>query len=106
MQGVVLRPSDRPIWQGLPHEDKVITQALTGNDTNHITWSNIVGCMNGGARRRLTGFNYGDTLVAREYAAQHRVLMTDSFTEYQRNLSISPKWVLQDVEHLKSIARP
>jgi len=84
----------------------VSLRLYSSNDTNHVTWSNIVGCMNGGARRRLTGFNYGDTLVAREYAAQHRVLMTDSFTEYQRNLSISPKWVLQDVEHLKSIARP
>ena len=39
--------------------------------------------MNGGARRRLTGFNYGDALAAREYAAQHRVVMTDSFTEYR-----------------------
>ena len=63
----------------------------SSNDTNHVTWSNIVGCMNGGARRRLTGFNYGDTLAAREYAAQHRVVMTDSFTEY-RAFGYSSVW--------------
>eukprot|EP01051_Picozoa_sp_SAG22_P025851 SAG22_NODE_7861_length_701_cov_1.466777_2_plen_110_part_00 len=97
---------DEPVV-GLIAEDAAITAAVAGNDTNHLTWSNIVGCMNGGARRRrLSGFNYGDAVAARRLAGQHAVAMTDSFTEYQTNASISPSWILQDIEHLKAISQP
>jgi hypothetical protein len=104
---------DEPV-PPLIEADRLITNAVAGNDTRHLTWSNVVGVMNGGARRhrrrRLDGFNYGDMLAARNLAAQHPVVMTDSFTEYQTNLSsasrINPNWVVQDVERLRSISQP
>ena len=67
--------------------DGAVTSAVRGNDSYHPTFSLVCGVQCSGS---------ADSLNARRYAERHQVSAVDSYTEYMRNVTISPRFIAQD----------
>lgn len=67
--------------------DGAVTSAVRGNDSYHPTFSLVCGVQCAGS---------ADSLNARRYAERHQVSAIDSYTEYMRNVSVSPRFIAQD----------
>jgi hypothetical protein len=77
--------------------DTAVSDAVRGNDSFHRTFSLVCGV-------QCSGFSH--SLNARLYAERHEVSAVDSYTQYQRNVTISPTFIVQDVEMAKAAAPP
>jgi|EP01044_Picomonas_judraskeda_P003993 hypothetical protein len=67
--------------------DGAVTSAVRGNDSYHPTFSLVCGVQCSGS---------ANSLNARRYAERHQVSAVDSYTEYMRNVTISPRFIAQD----------
>ena len=77
--------------------DTAVSDAVRGNDTFHPTFSLVCGV-------QCSGFS--DSLNARRFAEVHEISAVDSYTEYQLNATISPTFIVQDVQMAKAAAPP